>query len=320
MLPKGYVSDQANEFFSPYEQQLMQDSFVSLYRQFLGPGKRGGLSQKDLEKSEKIIRIGLDCNKRWILNYIIKGIPHLIPHFWKLEKEMSFSFPRESNQKNIDEFIINLKNFNDRFNIIFEKELLENEILVGFNDGKYYVGTSNQNIDSKTIKDQINIAINNSIDKIKQNDMKMKEEKIEQKAKIIENSYISRIYAKIAINTLAYIKGEDIASNPCFKEIKEWILEGKNENKYFQYPDAENLNLNNLLGPGKYHSCIIVQIGKDICATVSFYNLITGNFRLGSSDNRIIPDPIGLICDWENGNDYNLYEFINMDNMTQNID
>ena len=40
MLPKGYVSDQANELFSPLEAKLMHDSLLSTSRSLFDPGKR----------------------------------------------------------------------------------------------------------------------------------------------------------------------------------------------------------------------------------------------------------------------------------------
>lgn len=45
-LPRGVVSDQANELFSKYEMKAVRNTFLSINRNNNGPGKRGSLSVK----------------------------------------------------------------------------------------------------------------------------------------------------------------------------------------------------------------------------------------------------------------------------------
>ena len=50
-MPLGYVSDEANKFFSPIELSALRESIVGGIRTFWGPGKRGekvGCTQQGL--------------------------------------------------------------------------------------------------------------------------------------------------------------------------------------------------------------------------------------------------------------------------------
>ena len=45
-LESGVVSDQANEFFSPIERDVLEHSLIQIPRIINGPGKRGKLAEK----------------------------------------------------------------------------------------------------------------------------------------------------------------------------------------------------------------------------------------------------------------------------------
>ena len=51
-LEKGVVSDQANEYFSSMEREVLEKSVIMVNRVIEGPGKRGKLSEKYMTKSE----------------------------------------------------------------------------------------------------------------------------------------------------------------------------------------------------------------------------------------------------------------------------
>lgn len=71
MLPRGYVSDQANALFSPLELKLMHNSLLMVPRTIFGPGKRGKLDPDKASKSE--IATVQDENGKIALGYMSLG-------------------------------------------------------------------------------------------------------------------------------------------------------------------------------------------------------------------------------------------------------
>lgn len=57
MLPKGWVSDQANELFSPMEEILTRRSLISTERALFGPGKRGSLAPQKAAQSDVCVLV-----------------------------------------------------------------------------------------------------------------------------------------------------------------------------------------------------------------------------------------------------------------------
>jgi len=67
-LPAGFVSDQANHYFSQLEQKMLHSSMISMSRMFFGPGKRG---------SDKVGEVQVSVFKaddgEYALGYIFKS-------------------------------------------------------------------------------------------------------------------------------------------------------------------------------------------------------------------------------------------------------
>lgn len=63
----------------------------------------------------------------------------------------------------------------------------------------------------------------------------------------MENEEIARVYAKVAMNTLALIKGKEYAMHKNFDEIREWILTGKSKCEFFCLPSLLTNELSHLV-------------------------------------------------------------------------
>ena len=74
MLPKGWVSDQANELFSPMEEILTRRSSISTERALFGPGKRGSLAPQKAAQSD--VCVGVDEKGDRVLSYMALGTPY----------------------------------------------------------------------------------------------------------------------------------------------------------------------------------------------------------------------------------------------------
>lgn len=74
-LPEGFVSDQANNLFSKLEAEFSRNNpLIAIPRIFLGPGKRGSLSEKKQTKSS-VLAMELVGSDETSLGIIKKGKP-----------------------------------------------------------------------------------------------------------------------------------------------------------------------------------------------------------------------------------------------------
>lgn len=123
-MGQGFVSDQANEFFSKMEINFLRNSPISIARWFLGSGKRGSLSQSKVH-----VMVNTDDKEDVELGYQILNKPKIIPQMkLLLDNEVGFSFDKSDGNLNsqLDSFSKNLKTFDwnfielkdDRINIL----------------------------------------------------------------------------------------------------------------------------------------------------------------------------------------------------------
>lgn len=84
MLPKGYVSDQANELFSKYELKCLRYSPLLIERVRYGPGKRGSLNINNIDvpdvfSLEPWTENSNKCNYICPLGFLFKNNTYIIP-------------------------------------------------------------------------------------------------------------------------------------------------------------------------------------------------------------------------------------------------
>ncbi len=306
-LEYGAVSDQANELFSAIELKLIRHSLIAFERMMYGPGKRGSLNPRKASKS--LINIGLQNDGQPVLCYTSEGKPYNIPQFHRHEKEAIVSVPNEQSdgEKQVEDFLAALKCFSGKYVFLKSEYIPEGDIIIGFFDEKYYVATNSEQVNEASIKKDIYAFIKS----FKMKELEYGEHHAVQSHIFMENSDIARVYAKVAINVLALLKGVEYASHTNFSNIRNWIVSGESSNDYFFLPQVQNEKnwFMNVL-PNKAHWCVLTANNYELQAIVCFYNRYMRRFNLGKlpDDEYFLVD--GYICDWENEQEYSLAQFV----------
>ena len=311
-LAKGVVSDQANACFSSMELKLMRQSLIAVDRMMLGPGDRGSLSPKKASKS--LVAVGVEENGHPVLSYTSNGKPYNISQFYVSEQTIRISMQNKhtdiSNEKDL--FLNALQKYGGIFVHLKSPNLKDGEMIIGYSDGKYYVATSGTRPETKTVQAAINLLLS----RFSFNGVTEVETKIQQEHLLVEDQETDRMYAKIAMNALAFIKGADYSLNPAFDDIRNWIVYGDSEVDYQSLPnivttdDNEN-RLTHILPPDS-HWCIFVKYNSSLSAVVCLYNHFYRRFVFGKIDDSETSFPFGFICDWKSEKEYTLEQYINV--------
>ncbi len=309
-LPKGYVSDKANEETSILEAELLRET-LALPRIFEGPGKRGSLSVEKQTKSD--VCIAVDELDEVQLAYISLGKPYPIIQIHKRGILLSVSSPNQNidydTKPIIDDLFNRLETFHNPFVFIESKRLKEGECIFGFyNNKQYYAAKTKQTLER--IKDQINEikSIKNSFE---QAFLSPKSSHISCDMFFIMTERTNRAVAKIACNTAAYCFGNTFLLNPCFDDIRSYIVEGTKTTDYVSFVQIVDIKNEIDLMPHKSHWCLITKYGMNLIAVVCFYNHFAFQVLLSDCCHTNV-QPNGFICDWKRKKDYKLYEFLSL--------
>lgn len=298
-LPQGYVSDEANHYFSKLEQELLKSSMISLSREIFGPGKRG--TDKLGEVKVSIMK---DDNNEYCLGYIFKGNPYYIPSINVNLKngKAILSLSKKEGSKYLQTFLQKLKDFSDRFVYIQNNEIPQDIILIGHYQNKYFIASAQDRFDAAKVKTIISAFIDSICENLqfKNNSSQVK---VSNALTISKNN--AKVYAKIAFNTLAKFKGKDYILDPVFDDMRKWIIGEKDLN--INWLPNRNSSLNYIISEFTEHYCIITDIDGYICAEVSLYGWKQG-FKLGKNPGDAFGEPLGFFCDSENRKEYTLIE------------
>ncbi|WMT18172.1 hypothetical protein [Parageobacillus toebii] len=311
MLPKGYVSDQFNNSFSKIEMDFMRNS-LALPRQFYGPGKRGSLLQKKATKSKISIIENINNPKDITFGYISLGQPHNIPQI-KININGTCTFIADKSAPNYMEqlydFIAALETFNGQYILYEDDRFSDEEMILGYYDKKWYLGLKNHDLTLKVSEFIQKILEQRPFEKQKVNH-DMFQPKVSQKLYFDMNNYF-RTCAKIVFNYLAYVKGLDFVLNSCFDPIRNWIVNG-GENEFSQLIQKEDdeKGLNGLPFPDSAHKIIITKIKNRLFGYVSFYGSSFETMTVLADSFSGTFEIEGYICDWKNRKEYTLVEFL----------
>lgn len=308
MLPKGFVSDQANEFFSPLEAELMHKSLISVTRALFGPGKRGSLSPKKMSTSR--ISIMKNADGKVALGYLSGKNGYYINSIYKNKDKFIFTIASEqhnSPESAWESFKNEIRAFGTKFVCISTNELNQHDWVFGSYRGKYYLAQGKQ-CELESIKKQLLFIVDSS----KSSALNRKSDHPKFDIPLVESDLISKVYAKVAINVLAMLKGEEYICHNRFTSIKKWILGESDVDDYSQLPRVTLENKLHL--PEDCHWCIfLIREGK-LCATVCFYNNFSRYFELTDNifpeDYRNTGSLFGMICDWRNKREFTLEQWI----------
>lgn len=298
-LPLGYVSDQANHYFSRLEQELLKSSMVSLSREIFGPGKRG-----TNKLGEVNIRVMKDNNDEYALGYIFKGKPYTIPHINVNIKtgKVNLSLDKKEGSQYLNIFLQKLESFKEKFVYIQNKDIPQDKILIGYYQNKYFVASAYEEIKISIIKNIINMFLQSICKNAKFENNKSQ---VYVKNSMTISKDNAKVYAKIAFNVLAKYKGKEFVLDSAFDDMRKWII-GEKDLSINWLPNR-NSNLNFFISELTGHYCIISDIDGYICAEVSIYGWKYG-FKLGKNPGEKFIMPFGILCDSQNKEEYSLEE------------
>ncbi|MFL5763586.1 MAG: hypothetical protein ACJ77K_06545 [Bacteroidia bacterium] len=313
MLPKGYVSDQFNNDISKLERIVIKESMVGFARELEGPGKRGKLSAKHATKSPISLIESAEERGRFALGYVQGPKTYEISNYqFNTQTGFgSFSFPVD---KDFEYFKSKCYVFNpERLRLLVYEELPINEVVFGIGEGvekgyDYFIAKNPSNEFSLSLERCKLIA-----DKMIMTSQPQK--KIYQPI-VSKKLYLSidqlRIYAKIAFNYLASIKGKEYVCDQRFDPIRNWISNG-GENSFAALGNTES-NLLERMGivfPKSFHFLAIHSNERGLWAKVFLYNMLYVDVQLSTSPFPDIPLE-GFLCDYKNKTEYHFREYLSL--------
>lgn len=311
-LNNNEVSAEANKIFMKLENAFAHRSEVQLSRGFYGPGKRG----KD-KKNESSIVMLYDKNNQGELGYMYMGKAYTIPQILIYRESNTFTFTSMEKEETKAKVTAE-KFFNDiaKFNILEDKFM---HIYMGRNDASpdLIIGIADKKIiiASHTVRENLDKAfINNYIKKLTGAVLGETESKTITNPHVVMpfelSDDINRVFAKIAFNSLCYLKGADFVNCKEFDNFRKWIItgEGSSENWIDENiaPHIETA----ITFPKNSHWCIFTISNKKVCAVVCLYEHWTRKYIIGDLPKNETLPLIGYICDYQNHIEYTLSEYI----------
>lgn len=318
-LKKGFVSDEFNNAISKAEEQFSREyPMVVLPRMMYGPKGRkshSGKSNLSFLKSmeDNFIQLG----------YIENGKPcpalQLIVGINPKNEEAAIEFvqgviTQKGEEKELLEALLQYK---DDFECIRSDDpLMKNRICIGIAQKKIYLGFHEKMSkgDAREYMEMIlRLAMENRLKVPTDLSMELKKHKVEYKKKlafIIDS--IQRVYAKMAFNTLALIKGQEFVLREEFDPLREAIATGTNIQKYVSLPETTcSVQVAKLLRfKHKEHFIFLKKERKALYGIVILYGgsssvmvKLAGNWKEGF-------ESCGFICDWMDKEEFLLDEFI----------
>ncbi len=321
-LPKGYVSDQANNMFSKFEKTALRGSLLTANRIRHGPGKRGN---QDLakEKNPVVRLLTIDETKEKNLGYIFMGSTYLIPQiecdYNLLSGEIRVIFRRDDyddteHSKYFREFKKKLLEFlfdrNKKYTQLSTLNGHTNKFYIGLLNNQWIVASSYKNFDlEKYVKIMISYFFCEAVDKSKlfmpdnyQNLGKMLFS-FSQEIDLTDKSFFYLIL-KIAFNSLAYLMGKEIVLNKSFDSIRNDIVYQQNVEKYIINPlELEGLFNKQVKMSNNEHYIVVKTVNNNVYAYVALYDEWFGHLLL-SDEYDGQPFYMEYICDWKNKNEY----------------
>ena len=311
-LESGVVSDQANEFFSAIERNVLEHSLIQIPRIINGPGKRGKLTEKYATTSEVSVitlegKNGLGYMKGtegYILSQFIVDENNKIQFHWQQNEEIDMNNEIEQLKNHIcsmEEKYVPVKMPSDD-NCIYIT-YFKNKLHIGFHDIEL--------LSESKIEEIKNLFSSNIVQGRKSTLCGQLSATIEVKH---DFKKICIVAIKSALNTLAYLKGAMyITQSTDFKNIVEILMsegdEVLNYVKGIAFDDVELLRQRLYLDKEQL-ACVLTEEGNSIKAWFLVYE---HGFEITLCDTCTVPCDIlldGIVCDWRNCKDYRYWDFL----------
>ena len=325
-LPRGYVSDEANEFFSPLELIALRKTILAVNRENVGPGKRGTLNVKKVKSPS--IRVLKDTDKNgdnFKLGFVFAGETYMIPQLQMdfNDDESSYkptyfstTFEVENGKQILYDFrqklIRFLRNKGRSFKLVqmpFETD--KHFINIGFYNGNWFAATSHKTINMDYLRlFFLKDIVSENLESIYPEGKDKLFQKYQYQLEWNINEFYF-LYAKTAFNSLALFRGSEFVLSDLFDPIRNAILHPEKCREFVidYLKPAESIIDIIKKTPTKSHYVIITPVENNIAAYVGFYNERTpaiiklaekyyGEFFIDA-----------FVCDWVNKKEYRLSEF-----------
>lgn len=316
-LPKGYVSDQANELFSKYELKCLRYSPLQIERARYGPGKRGSLNINSIDIPDVLsLEPWIKDNKRdYIcpLGFLFRNNAYIIPQIVIILnnlKDFDVLYLKSTYEAvgNINEsdFRLRIQDFLSQSSRSYKKievpyDTKTQFICIGLFKKSWYICSTQPSfsIDSLTTHILDKKPLIGAI-----TDYLGSSQPIFRFTRQIELEYIvpTFIHAKNCFNTLALFKGCDFVKQKMFNNFRQCILTNSCWDAVVipvkDIPSNITLFLkNNILNHA--HTVVIYTDSKSVMAFSVLYGKAYGLFKLGE---KYFGEGFShaYICDFEN--------------------
>jgi len=294
-LPKGYVSDQFNHDISKLELGFMRESVIAIGRQMVGPGKRGSVKPADVTRSKVMLVSQPGPPESFFLGYLALGKAVALPQV-RIDQstgDKDWTLPATVPAAEADGYLLNLLAGASGLKptYISSDRLGIQEAIIGFDDRLYIARHPGSNFElSARLIDELRAAVGESNAPFAP---KQQPISFNQAAVVADDFY--RVTAKIALNTLALLKGKDFVLDAAFDTLRRYITIGGQNPGVVLIPKAQRYPQFPLHA---HHLIFAVSAGKLAC-NVCFYNQFTVNLNLANKFAGTFHPQIYL-CDWRN--------------------
>ena len=317
-LPKGYVSDQANELFAKYELKCLRYSPLQIERARYGPGKRGSLDINSIDIPDVLSLEPLmeSSNKICPLGFLFRShayvLPQIIIVFHDVPKTFDVIYIKSPYQAsgNIDEaeFRLHIRKFllSDKRNykkIEVPYETSRSFACIGCYKKSWYISSTQSDfrIDSWATR----ILEKKPLDQLPPDYLgSVTPKPIFKYSRTIELDFFVPIFihAKNCFNSLALFKGCDFVQQKIFDQFRQCILTNAGWDTVI-IPESKlshkvalwlTKNIHN-----HEHAVVIYTEGEDVMAFSVLYGKAWGLFKLGEGFlDKAFSN--AAICDFEN--------------------
>lgn len=225
-----------------------------------------------------------------------------------------------SNKDRYETFLEVLNNYNGCPSPIKSDAIPDNTILLGHKDKCWYLGIS-KNQNPELIKTMILTAIQKLVTNLEKFNEQYKESELtsNQITASLEIMFnyedVFRVYAKIAFNALASLKGQEYVLKSEFDDVRKAILEGLDILSYVTIADGKNAQkeitdrFRERVNIGdRCHSVIFCTFNGCLHGFVSLYG---SDYPIVVKMGTISANVVDMyLCDWQNKKDYKLLDYV----------
>lgn len=308
-LPKGTVSDEANSIFSRREIVALRETILAINRRNNGPGKRGSESVYSIKNPHITVLEDASNSESSVngqvlfpvkLGYLFSGEVYIIPQIYcEINLDNSVRIPilslgtlvEEPENEYVD-FSVELERFlaqtgktQSSFILVkTELKIKQKYISIGCYRKKWYICTSLSELDlSRYLRLLEMRPIPREMIIIQE---EAKEYNFSEKMPDAFGDAFTFIYAKTALNTLAYLKSSNFVRDAQFDDIRSSIVSGEDIDRFIIKQHSPKWFSNWVIEHVPEKSHFVVLHGHEGCidAYVGFYREnVTNPIRLSKA-------------------------------------